>query len=135
MASFYVHDGAQALTLRTIGVLTKGAAADLEQTWLTACSTLAGRDLLIDLSDVTSVDDGGQPVLRRFAEHGGRFITASSFTDSLAQEMSGRIPELLPAPRQSVRNRLVCCLKTFCGVAKASLKRALQCTPIVRKLW
>jgi hypothetical protein len=30
---------------------------------------------------------------------------------------------------------LACCLKTFCGVAKVSLGRALRCGPVVRKLW
>ena len=47
MASFYIHDGAQALTLQITGELTQGAALELEQTWLTARSTLAGRQLLI----------------------------------------------------------------------------------------
>jgi hypothetical protein len=135
MASFYIHDGAQALTLRIIGPCTKGAAAELEQTWLTAQSTLAGRELLIDLADVISVDDDGQTVLRRLAGHGARFITASRLTEALAAEVSRRMPELLPAPRPSVWNQLACCLRTFCGTAKASLKRALPCVPIVRKLW
>jgi ABC-type transporter Mla MlaB component len=135
MASFYIHDGAQALTLQISGALTQGAAAELEQTWRTAQSTLAGRDLLIDLADVISVDDGGQTVLRRLAGHGARFITASHLTEALAAEASRRMPELLPAPRPTLWNRLACCLKTFCGTAKASLKRALPCRPKVRKLW
>lgn len=135
MASFYIHDGPQALTLQIRGAVTQGAAAELEQTWLTARSTLAGRELLIDLANVISVDDDGQTVLRRLASHGARFITASRLTDALAAEVSRRVPELLPAPLPSVWNRLACCLRTFCGTAKASLKRALPCGPIVRKLW
>lgn len=135
MASFYIHDGAQALTLQISGTLTQGAAAELEQTWLTARSTLAGRELLVDLCNVISADDGGQTVLRRLASHGARFITSSRLTEALAEEASRRMPELLPVPRASVWNRLACCLKTFCGTAKASLKRALPCGPIVRKLW
>ena len=135
MAPFYIHDGAQALTLRIIGLLTKGAAAELERAWLTARSTLAGRELLIDLTDVISVDDDGQTVLRRLAGHGARFITTSRLTDSLAEEVSRRMPELLSAPRPSAWKRLACCLRTFCGVAKASMNRALPCGPIVRKLW
>lgn len=105
MASFYIHDRAQALTIQICGVLTTGAAAEVEQTWLTARSTLAGRELLIDLSDVISVNDGGQPVLRLFAGHGARFITASDLTDSLAHEISQRMPKLFSSPRQGVRNR------------------------------
>jgi hypothetical protein len=135
MGSLYIHDGAQALTLQVSGAVTQGAAAELEQTWLTARSTLAGRELLIDLGNVISVDDDGQTVLRRLASQGARFITASRLTDAVAAEVSRRVPEFLPAPRPSVWNRLVCCLRTLCGTAKASLKRALPCGPIVRKLW
>lgn len=135
MASFYIHDGAQALTLQVLGALTTGAAAELEQAWLTARSTLAGRELLVDLGNVVSVDAGVETVLRRFAAHGARFITASRMTDTLAEEVSRRMPELLPALRPSVWDRLGCCLRTFCGVAKASLKRALRCEPMVRKIW
>jgi hypothetical protein len=135
MASFYIHDGAQALTLQISGALSQGAAAELEQTWLTARSTLAGRELLVDLGNVISVDDDGQTVLRRLAGDGAKFITASSLTEALAEEVSRRMPELLPAPRPSLWNRLACCLRTFCGTAKESLKRALPCRPMVRKLW
>jgi len=135
MASFYIHDGAEALTLRIVGPLSKDAATELEQAWLTARSTLAGRELMVDLGDVVSVDADGQTLLRRLAGHGARFITTSRLTDALAEEASRRMPELLPAPRPSLWNRLACCLRTFCGVAKASVKRALPCAPIVRKLW
>jgi hypothetical protein len=135
MASFYIHDGAQALTLQISGALSQGAAAELEQAWLTARSTLVGRELLVDLGNVISVDDDGQTVLRRLASDGARFITASSLTEALAEEVSRRMPEFLPAPRPSLWNRLACCLRTFCGTAKASLKRALPCRPLVRKLW
>jgi ABC-type transporter Mla MlaB component len=135
MASFYIHDGAQALTLQISGALTEGAAAELEQTWLTARSTLAGRELLVDLGNVISVDDSGQTVLRRLARHGARFITASRLTEALAEELSRRTPELLPSPRPSVWKRLACCLRTFCGTARASLTRALPCGPIMKKLW
>jgi hypothetical protein len=108
MVSFYIHDGAQALILQISGALTQGAAAELEQTWITARSTLAGRELLVDLGDVISVDADGQTVLRRLAGHGARFITASRLTEGLAAEVSRRMPELLPAPRPSVWNRLAC---------------------------
>ena len=90
---------------------------------------------MLSRGGIASVDDDGQTVLRRLASHGARFITASRLTDAVAAEVSRRVPELLHAPRPSVWNRLACCLRTFCGTAKASLKRALPCGPIVRKLW
>ena len=106
MASLYIHDGAQALTLRVRGALTKGAAAELEQTWQTAQSTLAGRELRVDLGDVIAIDADGQKALRSLAGHGARFITASHFSDSLAEEISQRTPEHLPAPRLTGWTRL-----------------------------
>lgn len=135
MASFYIHDGTQSLTLQVIGALSGGKAKELEQTWLTARSTLAGRNLFVDLSGVTYVDGDGQAVLGRLAGHGAMFISASPLTDSLAEQVSHRMPELLPAPRLSMWNRLACCLKTFCSTAKASLKPASPCAPNVRKRW
>jgi hypothetical protein len=128
MASFYIHDGAQALTLQITGELTQGAAPELEQTWLTVRSTLAGRQPI-------SVDAGGQTVLRRLGRHGARFITASRLSEVLAEEVSRRTPEPLSLQRPSLWNRLACFSRTLCGRAKASVKRALPCGPIVRKLW
>ena len=135
MASFYIHDGTQALTLQVIGELSGGEAKELEQTWLTARSTLAGRKLFVDLSGVTDVDGDGQAVLGRLAGQGAMFISASAWTDSLAEQVSQRTPELLPAPRLSLWSRLICCWRTFCGIAKASLKPASHCGPNVRKRW
>jgi hypothetical protein len=135
MAWFYIHDGAEALTLRIIGPLAGGAAAELEQAWLTARSTLAGRSLLVELSDGVSADADGQTLLRRLAADGARFITTSRLTDALAEKVSHRMPELMPGPRPSVWNWLACRLRTFWGVAKAPLGRSLPCEPMARKLW
>jgi hypothetical protein len=101
MSSFYIHDGAQALTLQITGDLTQGAAHEFEQTWLTARSTLAGRELLVDLGNAISVDDGGQAVLRRLAVEGARFITASHRSEALAAEISRRLPEPFPSQREA----------------------------------
>lgn len=128
MASFYIHDGAQALTLRIVGPLTKGTAAELEQAWLTARSTLAGRNLTVDLGDVETIDAEGRSLLRQLAGQGARFITASRLTDAMAQEVSRRTPELLPKRRHGLWTRLTCCLR-------ASLTPAVPCGPSVRKIW
>ena len=135
MASFYIHDGAQALTLQITGDLTQAAANELEQTWLTARSTLAGRDLLVELGNAIAVDAGGQSVLRRLARHGARFITASRLSEAVAEEVSRKLPEFLVAPLPSLWNRLTCCMRTLCGMVKRSLNGALPCERGVRKLW
>ena len=135
MPSFYIHDGAEALIFQISGPLTKEAAGELEQTWLTARSTLAGRELLIDLGSAATVDNDGQTVLRRLAGEGARFITASSLTEALAEAISRKLPEFLVAPLPSLWNRLTCCMRTLCGMVKRSLNGALPCERGVRKLW
>jgi hypothetical protein len=135
MASIYVHDGVQALTLQIRGELTHGAAIELEQAWLTARSTLAGRGLVVDLSALVSAEGTGRAVLDRLASDGAMFITASSLTEALAEELSRRSPKLLPSARAGVWDRLACCIKTVCGRTKTSLKRTFPCGRIVRRIW
>ncbi len=80
MAAFTYTTVRKRLPFRLSGALTKGAAAELEQAWLTARSTLSGRELLIDLGSVNHAGTNGQAVLRRLAADGARFITAASLT-------------------------------------------------------
>ncbi len=135
MSPFYLHDGAEVLTLRIIGPLTGSTTVELEQAWLTAQSTLAGRGLVVELGDHASADSGGLALLRRLATQGARFVTASPLADALAEAASQRSPEFLAAPKPSLWDRLACCLRTFCGLAKAQFRRALPCRQMVRKLW
>jgi len=72
MGPYYIHDGADVLTLQIIGPLTGSATAELEQAWQTARSTLAGRSLVVELGDHTYVDSGGLALLRRLSRHGAR---------------------------------------------------------------
>jgi hypothetical protein len=135
MEPFYIHDGADILTLRIIGPLAGGATAEVEQAWLTARSTLAGRGLVVELGDHAVADIGGMALLRHLARHGARFVTTSPLADALAEAASQRTPEFLPTPKPTLWNRLACCLRIFCGLVKAQFRRALPCRQIVRKLW
>ena len=135
MGPYYIHDGAEVLTLRIIGPVTGSATAELEQAWQTARSTLAGRNLVVELGEHAVVDSGGLALLRRLSGHGARFVTTSPRPDALAQAASERTPEFLPSPKPSLWTRLLCCLGTFCGLAKARFRRPLPCRSVERKLW
>jgi len=135
MLSIYIHDQARALTFRLIGGLFGADAVEVEQAWKTASPTLKNRELVIDLTEVTELDAGGSASLRRFAEEGARFITASTLTDSAVMEASGRSPAVLPAPHAGIWRRLACSLASFCRLAGTVLRPCLPCGQRIRRFW
>lgn len=135
MLSIYLHDQAQSLTFRLIGGLSGAEAAEVEQAWKTASPTLKNRELVIDLTEVTALDAGGRASLRRLAEQGARFITASTLTDSAAMEASGRSPAALPEAHVVLWRRLACSLASFCRLAGTALRLCLPCVQRIRRFW
>lgn len=135
MLTVYLHDKAQSLTFRLIGELSGGDAAEVEQAWKTAAPTLGERDLVIDLSEVSSLDEDARVSLRRLAAQGARFITGSVLTDSAAAEVSGREPAQLPAAPAGVWRRLACSLMGCCRRAGSALHLRLPCAQRIRRVW
>ncbi|MBL0158512.1 MAG: hypothetical protein IPP47_15620 [Bryobacterales bacterium] len=135
MLSMYLHDRAHSLTFRLIGGLFRVEAGEVEQAWKTASPTLKGREFIIDLTGVTALDAGGQESLRRLAEQGARFITASEFTELAAREASGRTPEALPVPRVGRWRRWVCFAVGCCRAAGWALSMSLPCVKRIQRLW
>jgi hypothetical protein len=89
MLRYYLHDGSSALRFRISGELSGPGLADLEQCWRTAAPTLAGRDLIVELRDVTAVSAGGRALLDLWRGSGARFIAASEAQRSLVQSVMG----------------------------------------------
>jgi anti-anti-sigma regulatory factor len=59
------------------GELNGSAAKELEQAWKTAASILNGKELVVDISGVTSADSSGADLLSRMRESGARLIAAA----------------------------------------------------------
>jgi len=135
MLSIYLHDQAHSLTFRLIGGLSGVEAGEVEQAWKTASPTLKGRELIIDLTEVTALDSGGRESLRRLAEQGARFLTASALTDSAAREASGRTPAAMPVPYVGRWRRLACSVVGCCRAAGSALRMCLPCMQRIRRLW
>jgi anti-anti-sigma regulatory factor len=135
MFTIYLHDSSRTLRFRLVGELTGAWASELEQSWRTAASILKSKELIIDLTEVTSTDDEGDRILRDISQSGARFITASPQNDALAQRISGRTPASLPLLPLRNWRKLLCWLTRCCRSAQSSLSQRLPCAAAVRKIW
>ena len=61
--SYYLHDGSRAFRFQLRGRLSLETVRDLEQAWRTASSTIGERQVVFDISDLTTIDASGQDVL------------------------------------------------------------------------
>jgi hypothetical protein len=133
--SFYLHDEVEAIRFRLIGDFGGADAIDFERSWRTAASTLSGRPVIVDLSEIRSADRVGQQVLRRLGAEGARFITATPASESLAREVSGRDSAELLAKKPNIWVRIRCRLECCCRAVEASVRKCLPCRQGVRRIW
>jgi hypothetical protein len=135
VSSFYLHDEVEAIRFRLIGDFGEADARELERSWVTASSTLSGRRMVVDLSEIGSVDVVGRQLLRRLGARGAVFITATPASESLAREVPGRDSAGLPSKKPGIRARFRCWLGCCCRVEQASLRKCLPCRQGVRRIW
>jgi anti-anti-sigma regulatory factor len=76
--SYYLHDGSHAFRFQLRGRLSLETVRDLEQAWRTASSTIGERNVVFDISGVTTVDASGQDVLSRWRERGALLVASSN---------------------------------------------------------
>jgi anti-anti-sigma regulatory factor len=87
MLRITVHDTPAALRFQLEGKLIGPWVAELRQSWLTAQSVRAGRQLVIDLSDVAFIDEGGKELLREFCESGANFVACEPLTRAIVEQV------------------------------------------------
>ncbi len=85
---YYMHDGSDAFRFELAGSLSSASAMELERAWRTASSTIDGRDLIVDLSYVTSIDEAGHELLGKWHAHGARFVVISTDASARIQSMT-----------------------------------------------
>jgi len=90
---YYMYDGSSAFRFKLSGPLRGQDALELEQCWRTALSAMGGRDFVVDLSELTTVDDAGRELLDLWRRHGARFVARSELRPSveLIMERSFRL--------------------------------------------
>jgi hypothetical protein len=97
MLSCYQHDRASSFCFKLAGALAGKDVAELEQCWIAASSTLAGRAFVVDLSELTAVDEFGRDLLSQWHTLGAEFVAKSAWSRSLVESITGyALPPVLP---------------------------------------
>jgi anti-anti-sigma regulatory factor len=72
--TLYQHDQAKAFRFVLVGALDGASALELQSAWETARSVLRGRELLVDLTGMTTAGPEGLSLLSRMQEAGARLL-------------------------------------------------------------
>jgi hypothetical protein len=94
----YQHDSPSTLRFVLRGSLEGRWVREFQQAWVTATSILKGREIVIDVSGMTGIDDNGLKLLSRIRDAGGRLSARA------LPELPGLAGVLGVAPGQSVAN-------------------------------
>jgi hypothetical protein len=84
-----MHDGPETFRFELSGNLAGAEVAKLEQAWRTASSTFNGKQLAVDVTYLTSVDDQGRELLRRWSGAGARLVATSAASRTLVASITG----------------------------------------------
>lgn len=76
MMDYYQHDGATTFRFQLAGDLAGPGVIDLEHAWQTATSIMRNKQLVVDVSDVTSADATGMQLLKRMLKAGASLVSA-----------------------------------------------------------
>ena len=93
---YYIHDSNASFRLELIGNLGGGDIPELQGCWETARTTLAGRDLVIDLRAVVARDQAGIDWLRSIADEGAAILERADKVKARAMKAaaaSRKLPE------------------------------------------
>jgi len=128
---YYMHDGPAAFRFELAGDIDGNDAARLEQDWHTASSTMGDRELILDLSFVTRIDEAARRLFRRWHEKGAEFVAGSErsrdLVESITEHPFTQEPPHAPTfqPRYSARSFKSLSLKSVPVLIPAILLSAL----------
>jgi anti-anti-sigma regulatory factor len=82
------HVAADKVVFKLEGVLWGAWVGELDECWREATRTLNGRPMLVDLTDVYSVDDTGRQFLALMYSEGARFVARGCVMRELVREIA-----------------------------------------------
>jgi hypothetical protein len=103
---YYIHDSVSTLRFQLIGDLRAANVLELNGSWDTARTTLAGRRFLLDLNQLYSTDDDGQAWLSKMRHAGAEFLPAD-YMESASSRAARRIPEQTAEVNLSLLGRVM----------------------------
>ena len=88
--SYYMHDGPTTFSIELAGALAAEGAKELEQDWLSATAAIGKKELVVDLSFVTTIDPEGVELLLRWRRNGATIVANTPESQKLAESVIGR---------------------------------------------
>ncbi len=88
MLRITVLDTAQAGRFKLEGKLTGPWVRELENSWMAATSGAPGREIIVDLADVSFIDSAGKCLLARMHESGAKLIACSPMNKAILDEIA-----------------------------------------------
>jgi hypothetical protein len=88
---YYIHDGTAACRLQLLGQVGESEVAELTSCWQTAQTTFGGRQLVLDLREVNSIDDAGKKWLAGMIQDGAACLPDSFLMDAIAGKLNSRL--------------------------------------------
>jgi hypothetical protein len=73
------------------GKLIAPWAAELKRAWREAAADLNGRELLIDLKDLTAISEDGENVVLELMKEGARFRSSGVFTKQVLKRLARKV--------------------------------------------
>jgi hypothetical protein len=74
---YYMHDGPSSFRFKLAGSLAGADVVELRQCWSAASSTLGSRAFVVDIDELSAVDEAGRELLRQWQEQGAQFLASS----------------------------------------------------------
>lgn len=115
--AIYIHDEAARLRLRVTGDLDEKAAKELASCWTTASSVIRERKIVVDLTSLAAIHDGGRELLAALHHDGAEFLAQPSGFQ--AQLIAGITGKQVVGEESATGRGVGRWLKGVCGVARA----------------
>jgi anti-anti-sigma regulatory factor len=99
MLKITLHDTPEQLQFQLEGRLIGAWVTEFEQCWSTAASIRGGRKVVVDLRDVTFIDEPGKDLLRRLTAQDVDLVARDALTKAIVEEVrrAGRQAVILAA--------------------------------------
>jgi len=90
MLRIYIHDQVPVTSFVLEGKLVGPWVTELEKHWESALAAGSSRTMLVDLADVSFIDDDGRALLARMRQKGVRLLSAGVLINAIVAEIDAQ---------------------------------------------
>jgi hypothetical protein len=82
-----MHDSSAEFRFQLSGDLSEDGVRDVEQAWRTVSSTIGQRRFVVDVTDLTGIDDDGRELVQKWHRIGASLVAKSCEAKARTQEL------------------------------------------------